>query len=254
MKAVILAAGIGSRLAPLTNDRPKVLVEVLGQSFLYRQLDRLAAAGIASRDVVVVGGYKLDVLREALAAGGHEATVVVNDNFERWNNFYSLAVAEPALRGHDFLLLDGDTILDHKLLPRMIAAPGAALLAVDCRDELDDETMKVELASGSRRVAAVSKQLDPSRCAGEYIGVLKLTAGVAARVFAELATFPAEDLTHEYYEHAFHRLIVRDRVTVEIVDVHDCEVLEIDNLADLVRAEALLQRTGAGDVTSNRRT
>ena len=55
MKAVILAAGVGSRLAPLTNDRPKVLVPVLGRSLLFRQLDWLAAAGIASEDVVVVG-------------------------------------------------------------------------------------------------------------------------------------------------------------------------------------------------------
>ena len=54
MKAVILAAGVGSRLAPLTNDRPKVLVEVLGKPIIFRQLDHLAAAGIASKDVVVV--------------------------------------------------------------------------------------------------------------------------------------------------------------------------------------------------------
>jgi choline kinase len=239
MKAVILAAGVGSRLAPLTNDRPKVLVEVLGRSFLFRQLDLLAQAGIPSEDVIVVGGYKLDVLRAALVAGGFACQVVENDRYEPWNNFYSLLVAEPALRGSDFLQLDGDTILDDKLLPKVLAAPGDAVLAVDCRDHLDDETMKVQLDGG--RVVAISKKLDPAACAGEYIGITKLSAGAAARVFRELATFPDLGLTHEYYEHAFHRLTPTE-LPFSIVDVHDCKVLEIDNVEDLRHAEELMRR------------
>ena len=241
MKAVILAAGIGSRLAPLTHDRPKVLVEILGRSFLFRQLDLLTRAGIPSRDVVIVGGYRVDRVREELARGGYECAVVVNERYEAWNNFYSLLVAEPALAGEDFLQLDGDVVLDEQLLPRMLAAPGAALLAVDRRDELDEETMKVQLAGG--RVVAIAKPLDPARCAGEYIGVAKLSAAAARAVFAELAKFPAEGLVHEYYEHAFHRLSASGRVPFGIVDVHDCTVLEIDNAEDLRRAEALLART-----------
>jgi choline kinase len=241
MKAVILAAGIGSRLAPLTHDRPKVLVEILGRSFLFRQLDLLTRAGIPSRDVVIVGGYRVDRVREELARGGYECAVVVNERYEPWNNFYSLLVAESALAGEDFLQLDGDVVLDEQLLPRMLAAPGEALLAVDRRDELDDETMKVQLDGD--RVVAIAKPLDPARCAGEYIGVAKLSAAAAREVFAELAKFPAEGLTHEYYEHAFHRLSAGGRVPFGIVDVHDCTVLEIDNAEDLRRAEALLART-----------
>lgn len=242
MKAVILAAGVGSRLAPLTDDRPKALVEILGRSFLERQLELLGRAGIASRDVVIVGGYRIERLREALARGGHECQVVVNDRYEPWNNFYSLLVAAPALAGADFVQLDGDTVLDERLLPRVLAAPGEAVLAVDCRDELDDETMKVQLAGG--RVAAIAKGLDPARSAGEYIGVTRLSAAAAREVFAELAKFPGEGLVHEYYEHAFHRLAAAGRVAFGVVDVHDCTVLEIDTVEDLRRAEALLQRTG----------
>jgi choline kinase len=242
MKAVILAAGVGSRLAPLTNDRPKVLVEVLGRSFLFRQLELLTRAGISSRDVVIVGGYHVDRVREELARGGHDCTVVVNERYAAWNNFYSLLVAEPALAGEDFLQLDGDVILDEQVLPRLLAAPGEALLAVDRREDLDEETMKVQLEG--ERVVAIAKPLDPARCAGEYIGVAKLSAAAARQVFEELARFPGEDLTHEYYEHAFHRLSAGGRVPFGIVDVHDCTVLEIDNVEDLRRAEALLARPG----------
>src|SRR5512141_1098124 len=112
MKALILAAGVGSRLAPLTNDRPKVLVDVLGRSFLFRQLDQLARAGIPSEDVVVVGGYRIGMVEKELARGGYRCTVVNNDRYEPWNNFYSVVVAQPALAGHPFLQLDGDVLLD----------------------------------------------------------------------------------------------------------------------------------------------
>ncbi len=184
-KAVILAAGVGSRLAPLTNDRPKALVPVLGKPILFRHLDSLAQAGIADRDVIVVGGYKIDVLRQALAADHPEVTVIENDRFEPWNNFWSLYVAEAAVGGHVYLQIDGDALLDDVILPRMIEASGEALLAVDCREELDDETMKVQLKDDSVQVAAVSKKLAADDCVGEYIGVTKLTAAAAARVFRE---------------------------------------------------------------------
>ncbi len=242
MKAVILAAGVGSRLAPLTDDRPKALVPVLGQPILFRHLASLARAGIAARDVIVVGGYKIDVLRRELIAGGHgEVTVVENDRFAPWNNFWSLYVAEPAVAGHDFLQIDGDALLDDVILPRMIEANGDALLAVDCREELDDETMKVQLKDDSVQVAAVSKKLVAEDCVGEYIGVTKLTAAAAHQVFRELEVLRDLGLTHEYYEHAYHRLTGRDQLRFGIVDVHDCTVTEIDNVADLERAEAMLR-------------
>ncbi|HLL23608.1 MAG TPA: phosphocholine cytidylyltransferase family protein [Kofleriaceae bacterium] len=243
MKAVILAAGVGSRLAPLTNDRPKVLVEVLGKPIIFRQLDHLAAAGVPSRDVVVVGGYRIDTLRSALQAAGYECQIVLNDKFEPWGNFYSVLVAEPHLRGHAFLQLDGDVIMDDKILPRMIAAPGEALLATDPTAELDDDAMKVELANDGH-VIGLDKKLDPAKCMGEYIGVTKLSAAAGAAVFEELAKFPERGLTHEYYDHSYHLLSKRGEVPFGIVDIADCTVLEIDDRVDLERVEKKLREQG----------
>jgi len=272
MKAVILAAGVGSRLAPVTNTRPKALVEVAGKPMLFRQLDHLAQAGIAASDIVVVGGYLIEVLREQLA--GYDCKLVLNEMYEPWGNFYSLLVAKPHLVGHEFLQLDGDTVLDGKILPKMIAAPGEALLATDTSVTLDAEAMKVQMAGRSggaqrrptgnpagspgepagaasedrpanidrERVVAVSKQLDPSACIGEYIGVTKLSAAAGSAVFEELGRLQAEGITHEYYEHAYHRLTARGDVPFGIVDVRDCTVLEIDDHDDLARAEAALQQ------------
>lgn len=238
MKAVILAAGVGSRLAPLTDEVPKVLVPVLGRSLLVRQLDHLANAGIPSEDVVIVGGYRVDQLRKQLAEGGYKAEIVLNDKYQEWNNFYSVLVAEPVLRGHDFLQLDGDTVLDEKILPKMIAAAGDGLFAVDTRANLDTEAMKVQQVDG--RIVAVSKQLDPAKCAGEYIGVIKISATLSQDYFTELRALATEGITHEYYEYAVHRLVGRGDRRFGVVDVSDCRVLEIDDHDDLRRAEHVL--------------
>lgn len=244
MKTVILAAGVGSRLAPLTNDRPKVLVPIDGRPILFRQLDLLAAAGIPSDQVVVVGGYRIDMLRTELTKAGFGCKVVLNEKYEPWGNFFSLLVAESELRGHDFLQFDGDVILDDKILPRMIAAPGEALLATDPEAELDDDAMKVELDPAGR-VIGLDKKLDAKKCMGEYIGITKLSARAGAAVFRELAKFPGEGITHEYYDHAYHRLSSRNEIPFGIVDVHDCKVLEVDDLTDLARAEEILRRRAA---------
>ena len=86
--------------------------------------------------------------------------------------------------------------------------------------------MKVQLKDDSVQLAADSKKLAADDCVGEYIGVTKLTAAAAAQVFRELEVLRDLGLTHEYYEHAYHRLTGRDQVRFGIVDVHDCTVTE----------------------------
>jgi choline kinase len=242
MRAVIPAAGVGSRLAPLTDDRPKPMVEVGGRPMLLRTLDRLETAGIAARDVVIVAGYREDVIRARLAQEGHPATVVTNPRHDTWNNWFSLFVARSQLESGGFLLVDGDVLFDGAVLPKMLAAPGPAVMSVDVRDELDEETMKVVAAPGPepRRIRAVSKKLPARDAIGEYIGVTRIDAEVTAKVFDDLARFESEGLTHEYYEHCFHRLASRGEVPFFACDVADCTTIEIDDVRDLARAEQLL--------------
>jgi choline kinase len=126
----------------------------------------------------------------------------------------------------------------------MLAAPGPGCMSIDVRDELDAETMKVA-ADAQGRIQHISKQLPAASAAGEYIGLSRLDAPLARLVFDELGRFPALSLTHEYYEHAYHRLAGRGEGPFRVVDVHDCVTTEIDDLADLQRACGLLARMDA---------
>src|SRR4029079_9900802 len=151
MKAVLLAAGMGSLLLPLTAELPKPLVPVGGRPLLLRTIDRLAAAGIRGRDVIVVGGYREDVLRRTLAEAGLATQVVTNPRYADWNNFWSLYVAHEAVGGDDFLRIDGDLLIDDQLLRRLLAAPGPGAVAVDVSPEADPEAMKVAVSGPDRR-------------------------------------------------------------------------------------------------------
>jgi L-glutamine-phosphate cytidylyltransferase len=237
MKAVILAAGMGSRLYPRTAERPKPLVEVGGVPLLLRTLDRLAEVGLRGGDVVVVAGYREQMLREAVAHRG--VTVVVNDKHEVWNNFWSLYLARTAIGDGGFLQLDGDVLFEAEVIRRVLAARGPGALSVDIRADLDPETMKVA-AGADGILSGVSKLMPAEGALGEFVGVSRVDASLQPMVFAELLALVADGLTGEYYEHAYHRLMQRGAGPFRVVDVSDLSTIEIDDEDDLRRAEAFL--------------
>ena len=239
MKAVILAAGMGSRLAPLTLDRPKPMVPVAGRPLLLRALDRLAEVGIQGKDVIVVAGYREDVLRAGLAAAGRAPVIVTNPRYDVWNSFYSLLCARDAVGGDAFLCFDGGVLFDGAVLPRVLAARGPGVLATDVHPDVDGEAAKVVATGPERRVRALSRTLDARMAIGRFIGIARIDRELTEVVFAELARFEPERLTHEVHDHCYHRLAERGLGRFYAVDVGDCAAIEIDDLRDLGRAEGL---------------
>ena len=105
MHIYILAAGKGSRLFPLTETKPKCLLDVRGQSILQRQIASLLAAGAGKRDITVIGGYRFEALRAAMPAG---VGALRNPEFERCNNIYTITLP-PAGTG-PVAILNGDCV------------------------------------------------------------------------------------------------------------------------------------------------
>lgn len=245
MKAVILAAGMGTRLRPLTHDLPKVLVPVSGRALLDRMIDRLGAGGIS--EVIVVTGYLSDKIAAHLAASedplANAATVVWNERYQDWGNFHSLLVAEEAVAGESFMRMDGDILLGPDTVRALVDGHGALRLAVDCRDDLGEEEMKAELDSEGR-VIVLNKQMDPKRSIGESMGIDVIEGHITTDLFAALRELIELGETHEYYERAYQLLIDRG-LDVRIVDVSGDQSVEIDTLEDLRTAEQALARQAA---------
>ena len=110
MNAIILAAGMGTRLRPLTNDRPKCLVAVNGVPMVERQIQFLKEKGID--DITLISGYKAEALEYLKEEDGVD--IVFNDRYDTCNNINSLYIVRD--RFHDTYVLEGDVYMDKNVL------------------------------------------------------------------------------------------------------------------------------------------
>jgi choline kinase len=233
MKAIILAAGMGTRLESVTGGMPKCMVKVAGVALIDRMIERLSQAGVES--LIIVTGHRADELRTHIAsidqALAKSALFVHNERYADMGNFYSLLVAEELVAGESFIKLDGDVIMDSEVLPRLLAAKGPAVLAVDRREGMGAEEMKVRV-DAEGKVVELNKGMDPAKALGEFIGVDRVDAELTTAVFDMLRALIESGETDEYYERAYERLI--DAGThYEIADITGCQWTEIDDEADL---------------------
>ncbi len=117
MKAVILAAGIASRLRPLTDTTPKCLLKVGERCLLQRAFDALLQNGF--REFVIVTGYRQQQIVDFLEAHypALKVTFIYNEKYAFTNNIYSLWLTRPYVDKEDILLLDSDILFDRRLWP-----------------------------------------------------------------------------------------------------------------------------------------
>jgi len=167
MQAVILAAGLGSRLTSATGGKAKALVEIGGRPLILHQLEALADHGVGP--VLVVLGHQADELQRVI---GDRAEVILNDRFAETNSLYSLWLARDWITG-PFVLLNCDLFFDPLILDQLLEEAGNALV-YDSTSSRGREQTKVALKQ--RRVVDLGKDLPASSARGESLGMLKFEA------------------------------------------------------------------------------
>ena len=227
MIAVILAAGMATRLRPLTDRCPKCLLEVGGKSLLQRSLDALMQNGI--KMFVIVTGYKGEMIegfirdhyQAQIARGDAAFRFIDNKDYATTNNIYSLWLVQPEVDGREFLLLDSDLLYDSKLITVMLSQYGAAL-SVN-RHPLGEEEMKV-VVDNDHTIVAINK-------------TWKFSADYSTALFRELRKMIVDEgLSNVFYEKAFERLIPQGHV-FRMVDTTDIYSTELDTIEDFDKAK-----------------
>lgn len=235
----MLAAGAGRRLAPLTDDLPKTLLSVDGETtILDVALANLSAVGLD--EVVVVTGFashQIDSrVNELQRRHGVRLRIIWNEKALVWNNAYSLWLARAFFEA-GALLCNGDTVHPVSVERTLLAhVPQQIVIALDDRKVLAEEEMKVVLdPEGS--VRRINKAVDPADAGGEYIGLTRIEPAAAHDLAAALEATWRRD-TGLYYEDGFQEYVDRGGV-IEVAPIGEVSWVEVDNHADLERARRI---------------
>ena len=238
MKGVILAAGVASRLRPLTDLVPKCLLEVGGGTILGLTLENLIANGIA--DIVIVTGYReaqiWEYVRDSFPA--LDVEFVTNDRFATTNNITSLFLTEKSAGDGGMLLLDSDIVFDRRIIGLLAGSGHENCLAMKSGSALGSEEIKVETGPGNT-VRRIGKDVPPGIAAGESIGIEKLSGAFLGELYPILRRMiQKEEGGNLFYEAAFQRAITGGSV-MGAVDVGELKCIEIDTPQDLKAAMAV---------------
>ena len=235
--AVILAAGIGSRLSPLTHTYPKSLLSVGGSVILERMMRNCLSCGMSQ--FVLVLGHRADEIKEFVKKTfrGIRVTYVINDRYRETNTGYSLMLAAKAIGTAEFVKFDADVVFDVRILRRLLDTSHASILCIDRNIPLEDEEVKV-IVNDQMQVIEVGKSVDPKRALGESIGIEKISAETGALLFAELSKMmERRGNLQNYYEAAYAQLV--DKGTqFHALDISGLDWTEIDTAIDFAAANA----------------
>jgi choline kinase len=235
MKAVILAAGVGSRLGELTRFKPKCLLTIGDRTIIEYQIEALKRLGLRSQDIFVIGGHKFAKLRDFF--GGSGVNLIYNAKYDEWNNIYSFYLIRGIreIRG-DFMLLNTDTLFHRRIMEGLSRELGNGnYIVVDTDKELGAEEMKVIIQDGV--VKRFGKEIDPHEAGGEYIGLSLFNRELIRPVFSTIQDLLSRGLVHLWYEDALNRAL--DRVEIGYVPTFGLPWIEIDTPEDYKRAEEI---------------
>jgi choline kinase len=176
--AIILSAGQGSRLLPVTESRPKCLIPFAGKSLIKWQVEALAANGIT--DIAVVTGFKTEMVEAELAQmQGVTARALFNPFYHVADNLGSCWMAREEMAG-EFIILNGDTLVAPEIVGRLVGNASAPItVTVDVKDSYDADDMKVQREGD--RLLAIGKTLSAEQANAESIGMLAFSAEGGAR-------------------------------------------------------------------------
>ena len=237
MIGVILAAGMAKRLRPLTDTKPKCLLEVGGKTLLQRTVEAMASAGVS--EFLVVTGYRENMIRDFLDTLGDPKNLRIsyidNPDYEHNNNIFSLWLAMQKLHGQEVLLMDSDILCDPEAV-RRVARQDCSALAMQ-RHELGEEEMKI-VVDADFNITEISKTCRVEDAVGESVGIEKMTPAYTEAIYQELRKMILDEgLIDIFYERAFERLIPQGH-TFKVVDTTDLFSYELDTPEDFQKATA----------------
>jgi choline kinase len=235
MKALILAAGRGTRIRSVHGERPKCLIQCDGSDWtiLDQQIESLLSAGIKSIGIVV-GYEKNQIIRHVLKhyrGRRWRFSFIENPAFATTNNIYSFWLAQTWLNEEPFVCLNADVVFDQRILIPVLESMAPVTMIVD--PEWRDETMKVIISEN--RVIRMNKRIPQAEFSGTYIGITSFSAAVQRGLFARIDNLIRTGNENEFFNVAVQQL-ADEGVPVGFTSTSGLPWAEIDDPGDLAFA------------------
>ena len=247
MKAIVIGAGRGRRLMPLTESEPKCFAPVAGRRILDWILEALAGGGFERRDVVFIGGYLLPVIQQHYP----EFAYVENQDWERNNILVSLLCAEREMDA-GFVCSYADIVFRPEPVRLLMESTADITLIVDTdfrrryqRRSQHPESDAEKVRARGDRITEISRRIPGEEAAGEYIGVAKFSPRGAAllrehyhRVVKRYGDAPFQGASSVRMAYLIHLLqeMLEQGVEIRRVNTHG-EYFEIDTTEDYQHAQ-----------------
>ena len=209
MKMIILAAGRGERLMPLTQNTPKPLIDMgNGNTLLEEQMSRIQESGVIDEVVLVVGylAEQIEAKMRIYNEKGFRIRTVYNPFWKVSNNLLSLWLAQHVIEQHDVMITNGDNIFSPGIFADLANQGEGVWLSVCPKKQFDGDDMKVRIEDGF--VANVSKKMDTKEASAESPGLVMIRGTRARQLFLEHVegTVRDEDNHNRFWLEVFNRM------------------------------------------------
>ena len=231
MKAIILAAGMGRRLAEVSDGSPKSMIKIGKQSIIHHQIESCQKVGI--EEFVIVLGYKIELMKKHILeqVAEENVTFIENPIYGETNTLYSLWLARN-LFDDDFIYFNADVLFQSHLLEKIIKPSQYSELLLETKSCCEEEVKMI--VDENMRIWEISKQLEIPKCAGEFIGIGKFNKDILPQ-FSKFLQYGVDNhQENNYFEYAVD-LLAKENI-LKAVPTGDISCIEIDFPEDLARA------------------
>lgn len=245
--ALLLAAGTGSRLYPLTKDSPKCLTLVNEKSILERLVITLKEQGF--KKLVVVTGYKKEAIIDFLGnkTAGLSIEYIHNPLFATTNNIYSLWLARTFVNA-PFVLIESDLVLETSLLDKMVYPDRMAVAKM--QPWLNGTTVTINNKNNVIRFLEGNMEtVIDTEIHYKTVNIYSFSMSTWREISKKLNQFISEGIINCYYETVFASLVAEKSICLEAISFDDKPWYEIDTILDLAEAEKLFPRKVPKEIT-----
>ena len=232
MKAIITAAGIGSRLGKVTEKNNKCLLKISGTGLIEISVDILNRHGI--RDIVVVTGHCYGKVEKVLKG---KATFVYNPFYQVSGILPSVWLSRNHVENDDFIFITGDSLYHPDILKDCIKKKGSIIVCVE-KKKCDEEDSKVIIKNN--KIVKMGKNIELEKATGEFTGILKIEKKANSKVFDTIEKVLKQGKLNAYLTDVLMEL-EKDGFPLTLVYTNPHPRIEIDYPEDFMKAKSIFR-------------